>query len=100
MARAEAWANDHLAEDFSIDALSAAAGLTPRTFARRVHRVTGLSPVKLVQRLRVEAAVALLETTRLSVDKVARQVGYSDPITLRRLIRRDAGRVPRELRAS
>ncbi|WP_422577266.1 hypothetical protein [Phenylobacterium sp.] len=40
----------------------------------------------------------MLETTRLSVDEVARRVGYAEPSTLRRLIRREARRSPAELR--
>lgn len=98
IARAEAWARDHIARDFSMDELAAAAGLAPRTFARRLASVCGLSPVKFAQRIRVEAAERLLETTRLSVDEVARRVGYAEPSTLRRLIRREARRSPAELR--
>ena len=98
IARAEAWAREHIARDFSMDELAAAAGLAPRTFARRLASVCGLSPVKFAQRLRMEAAERLLETTRLSVDEVARRVGYAEPSTLRRLIRREARRSPAELR--
>jgi transcriptional regulator GlxA family with amidase domain len=100
IARAEAWAREHVARDFSMDELAAAAGLAPRTFARRLVAVCGLSPVKFAQRIRIEAAERLLETTRLSVDEVARRVGYAEPSTLRRLIRREARRSPAELRRS
>ncbi|WP_340646037.1 helix-turn-helix domain-containing protein [Phenylobacterium sp.] len=98
ISRAEAWAREHIARDFSMDELAAAAGLSPRTFARRLASVCGLSPVKFAQRIRMEAAERLLETTRLSVDEVARRVGYAEPSTLRRLIRREARRSPAELR--
>ena len=98
IARAEAWVRANIARDFTMDELAAAAGLTPRTFARRVTSVCGLSPVRFTQRIRMEAAERLLETTRLPVDEVARQVGYAEPSTLRRLIRRDLRRSPAELR--
>ncbi|MFD3262880.1 GlxA family transcriptional regulator [Phenylobacterium ferrooxidans] len=98
IARAEAWAREHIARDFSMDELAASAGLAPRTFARRLASVCGLSPVKFAQRIRMEAAERLLETTRLPVDEVARRVGYAEPSTLRRLIRREARRSPAELR--
>jgi transcriptional regulator GlxA family with amidase domain len=81
-----------------MDELAAAVSLTPRTFARRLASVCGLSPVRFAQRIRVEAAERLLETTRLSVDQVARRVGYAEPSTLRRLIRREARRSPAQLR--
>ena len=98
VARADAWARERLADEFSVDDLAAAAGLTPRTFARRVERATGLSPVRFLQRLRVERAMELLETSRLSLDEIACQVGYAEPSTLRRLILRNGGERPRALR--
>lgn len=98
VARAEAWARKRLGEDFRVDALAAAAGLSPRTFARRIERATGLSPVRFLQRLRVERAMELLETSRLSLDEIAGQVGYAEPSTLRRLIRNNGGERPRALR--
>lgn len=81
-----------------MDELAGAAGLAPRTFARRLKAVCGLSPVRFAQRIRLEMAVTLLETTSLAVDEVARRVGYAEASTLRRLLRRDAGRAPSGLR--
>lgn len=98
IAKAEAWVRQNIERDFSMDEIAEAVSLTHRTFARRLASVCGLSPVKFAQRIRVEAAERLLETTRLSVDEVARRVGYAEPSTLRRLIRREARRSPAELR--
>lgn len=98
IARAEAWVRANIERDFSMDEIAAAVGMLPRTFARRMIKVCGLSPVRFAQRVRVEEAERLLETTRLSVDEVARRVGYAEPSTLRRLIRREARRSPTELR--
>ncbi|WP_448204374.1 GlxA family transcriptional regulator [Azospirillum sp. sgz302134] len=100
VAKAERWARDRLEEGFSVEDLAAAAGLSPRTFARRVERATGLSPVRFLQRLRVERAVELIETTKLPVEEIALRVGYAEPSTLRRLLRRDGGENPRRLRAT
>ncbi|MBS0220060.1 MAG: helix-turn-helix domain-containing protein [Proteobacteria bacterium] len=100
VARAERWARKRLGEDFTVDDLAAAAALSPRTFARRVERAVGLSPVRFLQRLRVERAVELLETTKLPLDEIARQVGYAEPSTLRRLIHRSGLGSPRRLRAT
>ena len=98
VARADAWARANLSQDLSVNDLASAAGLAPRTFARRVERATGLSPIRFLQRLRVEAATHLIETTRLPVEEIARRVGYADSSALRRIMQRDAGLRPGSLR--
>lgn len=100
VAKAERWARARLASGITVDELAQAAGLSTRTLARRLARTTGLSPVQFLQRMRVEHATELLETTSLSVEEIARRVGYAEPTTLRRLLRRDAGARPRDLRPS
>ncbi len=100
VAKAEAWARGRLADGVGVAELGAAAGLEPRTFARRVRRATGLTPVAFLQRLRVERATDLLETTRLPFEEIAYRVGYSEPSTLRRLLRQQKGVTPRQLRAA
>jgi transcriptional regulator GlxA family with amidase domain len=99
VARAAAYARSRLGDPVGVNDLADAAGAAPRTFARRVARVTGLSPVQFLQRLRMERAVELIETTALPFDEIAYQVGYADPSTLRGLLRRSLGMGPREIRA-
>jgi transcriptional regulator GlxA family with amidase domain len=99
VARARRWACDRLEEGVTVDGLAAAVGLAPRTFARRVEQAIGLSPVRFLQRLRVERAVELVQTTRLSFEEIARRVGYAEPSTLRRLMQKEGCAGPRDLRA-
>ena len=98
IAKAEKWVRDHIARDFTMEELAAAVALAPRTFARRIAATCGISPIQFVQRIRLETARFLLETTRLSVEEIARQVGYAEPSTLRRLIRRDTKHSPGHFR--
>jgi transcriptional regulator GlxA family with amidase domain len=98
VARAEAWARARLSENLTIADLATAAGLAPRTFARRVDKVTGLSPIRFLQRLRIEAATEMIETTKLPVEEIARRVGYADPSALRRIMRREGGLRPSNVR--
>jgi transcriptional regulator GlxA family with amidase domain len=98
VARAARWARSRLGDDFCVDQMAASVALGPRTFARRLEKFTGLSPVQFLQRMRVERAVDLIKTTRLPFDEIARQVGYEDPSTLRRVMRRQIGAGVRELR--
>jgi transcriptional regulator GlxA family with amidase domain len=99
VARAEAWARPRLEHGIAVDQLAAAAALAPRTFARRLERVTGLSPVRFLQRMRMERAIELVHSTRLPLEEIARLVGYAEPSTLRRLFRRE-GHSARALRAA
>ena len=98
MAKAESWVRANIARDFGVDELAEAVALAPRTFARRMAAACGVTPIQFVQRIRVETARYLLETTRLSVDEIARKVGYAEPSTLRRLIRRDTKHPPGHFR--
>ncbi|MDP3762382.1 MAG: helix-turn-helix domain-containing protein [Ramlibacter sp.] len=98
VARAERFARHRLEAGFTMDDLAEAACLSPRTFARRLQQTLGMSPVRFVQKLRVERAVELLETTRLPFGTIAQRVGYAEPSTLRRLIRREHGAEPRRFR--
>jgi transcriptional regulator GlxA family with amidase domain len=99
IARAAAWARPRLGDGIGVNDVAAAVGQSSRTFSRRVVSATGLSPIQFLQQLRVEQAIELIETTTLAFEEVAYRVGYSDPSTLRTLIRRGSGLGPRELRA-
>jgi transcriptional regulator GlxA family with amidase domain len=89
---------DNIARDFAMDELAKAVAMTPRTFARQMAATCGVSPIHFVQRIRLETARFLLETTRLSVEEIARKVGYAEPSTLRGLIRRDTRHSPGHFR--
>ncbi|MCG8459205.1 MAG: helix-turn-helix domain-containing protein [Holophagales bacterium] len=96
--RAEAWIRERLGEPIKVEDLAAALALRPRTLARRLHNATGESPLSFIQRLRVEHAVHLLETSPLSFEQIAARVGYQEPAGLRRIIRRRTGRSPSDFR--
>src|SRR5271163_3283782 len=97
--RFERWARENLSNGFSLDDASRAIGASPRTLARRLRAVLGKSPLSYFQDLRVERAVHLLQTTKVSVEGIAAEIGYSDGVTLRTLLRRKLGRGVREIRA-
>jgi transcriptional regulator GlxA family with amidase domain len=97
-ARAERWVADHLAEPFTAADWAEALHTSSRTLARRLQAKTGMTPLQFVQRARVERAVHLLESTRAPIDTIASQVGYTDATALRRLIRRELGTNPKDVR--
>jgi transcriptional regulator GlxA family with amidase domain len=96
----ERWVRERLDTAFSIDVVADALATSQRTLSRRLNKVLGKTAVEYIQDLRIERAVHLLKTSRYSVDRIAEQVGYSDGVTLRTLLRRKLGKGIRELRAS
>lgn len=89
-----------LGERFDLEAVAHQLATTPRTLERRVKETFGVTPVALVQNLRAERAVELLQTTTSSIDEIATMVGYTEGVTLRALLRKKLGRGVRELRTS
>ncbi|CAN5602747.1 GlxA family transcriptional regulator [soil metagenome] len=98
LADLQRWLPDHLTEDLSIPALAARAGLSQRTFVRAFRAETDTTPARYVEALRVEAARALLESTDLTVDTVAKQVGLVRAERLHRAVRRQLGTTPDQYR--
>jgi transcriptional regulator GlxA family with amidase domain len=99
MQRADRWIRKHLSDSITLEALAGALHMTPRTVARHFATAVGQSPIRYVQRLRVEQAVLMLETSNESLDTIAASVGYADASMLRRLLLRERKVTPGMLRA-
>jgi transcriptional regulator GlxA family with amidase domain len=98
VAALEAFVRTHLQDPHTLESLAQHCGLSPRTLARRTGKAVGLSPLQLVQRVRLERSLHLLRTTRMPLEEVAAAVGLADPATLYRLVKRHTGRSPGALR--
>jgi transcriptional regulator GlxA family with amidase domain len=87
-----------IAESFAVAApveeMVRRSGLTPRTFKRRFKAATSHTPIAYVQRIRVERAKRLLETTDESIEEISWAVGYEDSASFRRLFKRLTGLTP------
>lgn len=75
------------------------ACMSPRHFARAFQAETGLTPAKAVEKLRVEAARAALESGATSMQRVANECGFGDTERMRRSFQRLLGMPPSVLRA-
>lgn len=97
--QAERWLQRHLQEEFAIEQLARHCGVSVRTLLRRFHSVHGTTPVRYVQRLRVERAKAMLETSLLSLDEIVERCGYQDTSAFRKLFKTVTQMTPREYQA-
>lgn len=97
--RAQAWLLENLSGPFSLVALSAEVGLTPRTLSRRFVRATGESPKQYWLQLRLLRAEELLRDSNLTVQDIAGMLGFSDPSHFIQAFRRRAGITPHRYRS-
>ena len=89
-----AWIADHLEQPLTVEALAECARMSPRQFARVFARELGVTPAKLVDRLRVEAARRRLEQSPKSLAGVAASCGFGSEETMRRAFLRHLGTPP------
>ena len=98
LAPAIAWARTHLGA-LDVSRLARKAGLSVRTLHRRCLELLGVTPAKLVDRLRVEHARSLLKRGKqpLSQKVVAGKSGFGSVSAMRRAFERVLGISPREV---
>ena len=83
VAVAMAWALEHLGDELGVDRLAARARMSRRTFVRSFRATTGTTPAAWVRSRRLDEARRLLETSDLSIDRIAASCGFGNPVTLR-----------------
>ena len=89
---------ENLSTALPLERLADIANLSIRQFGRSFFKATGTTPVKLVERLRVEAAKPRVEEGRESLHAIARSVGFEDSDRMRRAFLRVIGKTPRMIR--
>ncbi len=96
--RAERWLQKNLHESISIAALAEHCRVSERTLLRRFHADFDATPLEYVQKLRVERAKALLESTVLSFEEIVGRCGYQDVSSFRRLFKEVTQLTPNDYR--
>jgi AraC family transcriptional activator of mtrCDE len=80
----------------SVQSLSRIAGLSRSVFMARFTRAYGASPMAILRKLRMRQAASLLEKNVLSIERVARSVGYESRSSFFRAFREAFGTDPSE----
>lgn len=87
-----------LAQALSVQRLAEHACMSQRNLLRRFSKATGFSPQQYLQRLRVQQACELLESTTQSSEQIALAVGYHDHGAFRKTFIRVMGLSPAAFR--
>lgn len=90
----EVFLKEHYQDQDAIARAVKAAAIPERTLKRRFKTATGLPLIDYLQNVRIEHGKHLLETTRLPVEEISIQAGYSDVSFFRRLFKRLVGLTP------
>lgn len=80
---AREWALRNLHRPIGLDDLARQARMSVRTFTRRFRGEAGTSPMGWLLERRVEHARRLLESTDLTVERIAREAGFGTAAALR-----------------
>lgn len=98
ISKAQEWLELNYAQNITIDSMASQQAMTRRTFERRFKKATGTSPIKYLQKLRIENAKILLETSDNNFDEITYAVGYEDPSTFRKVFQKNSGLSPSSYR--
>lgn len=94
------WIERNLRSPLTLPIIAHRAAMSTRTLSRRFREQTGATPAQWVVRARVREARRLLETTSLSVEHVATNVGFGSSAVLRQRFAQLVGTSPRAYRSA
>ncbi len=96
--QAQAFIEQHFSEKITVEEIADNVAVGRRSFERRFKRATNNTVVEYVQRVKVEAAKRKLESSRLNINEVMMEVGYTDTKAFRDVFKKITGLTPIEYR--
>jgi transcriptional regulator GlxA family with amidase domain len=92
--KAQEFIEHNLAEKISVDELAGKFAIGKRHFERRFKEATNNTPSEYIQRVKIEAAKKLLESSDKNVSEVMYEVGYNDTKAFRVTFKKITGLLP------
>ncbi len=96
--QAQDYIETNIDEKISFEKLASNYSVGRRNFDRRFIKATGNTPVEYMQRVKIEAAKKLFESSSKRINEVMYDVGYSDVKAFREVFRKITGLSPLEYR--
>jgi transcriptional regulator GlxA family with amidase domain len=82
---------ENLRENLSVESLAERIGMSTRHFSRICLRETGMNPGQSVDRLRVEAAQQMMDSSSMGLKEIADACGFLSPDSMRCVFQRVIG---------
>jgi len=82
---------EHLREDLTVEKLAERMGMSARNFTRVCLRETRMNPGQFVDRMRVEAAQQMIDSSSMGLKEVADACGFRSADAMRRTFLRVLG---------
>ncbi len=92
------WMCNHLNEDISVERLAEQVLMSPRNFARVFARELKITPIKYVEKLRLETACRYLTETHLNINEIADMCGLKNTVNMNRTFLRMYNTTPSQYR--
>lgn len=92
------WMCNHLNEDITVEKLAEQVLMSPRNFARVFARELKITPIKYVEKLRLETACRYLTETHLNINEIADMCGLKNTINMNRTFLRMYNTTPSQYR--
>ena len=96
---AQKYLEENYRDKISVEKLATELNIGRRNFDRRFIKATGFTPLDYLQRVKIEAAKKLFETTRNTVNEIMYEVGYKDAKAFRDVFSRITGLSPLEYKS-
>lgn len=96
--QAQLFIHEHYSQPITIVEIAQDCHLTTRTLLRRFTKATSYKPLQYLQRYRIQMACNMLESSTLSFEAIAHQVGYEDVGACRNLFQKVIGLTPKMFR--
>src|ERR1700690_1453150 len=87
----QVWMIENLRENLSVERLAKRMGMSSRNFPRVCLRETRMNPGQFVDRMRVEAAQQMIDSSAMGLKEIADACGFQTPLAMRRTFLRVLG---------
>ena len=94
------WMQNNLDKEITFAQLADLFRMSLRSFNRRFKQATGITPLAYLQKVRMQTAKDLLQTSNLSITEIGYKVGFQDAAYFSNLFKKVHGVTPSEYRTT